>query len=233
MKSALLFFLAIGLLFSQFSCKRSNPVELPRFSLLSQSSLDARANCVLLDSSNAARANIIAGTYPLRTWGTSGKSVCVAFADGNTPGLQVRTMFAGYDYPITIGQDSIFFAFFTASSSFEDTSTLMTFDFGVSRITVTALHNSISIASIPATVVDIPSAGNYSISFSNSATVFERNIQTGFFLQQGNSPSDVNTAWTMFPTYPAPTRVYLFFVDAGTRSDNSGVVTVNLHVQTN
>ena len=233
MKSILLFSLAVCLLLSQISCKHATPIEPPRYSLLSQTSMDAKANCVLLDSSNAVRANVVAGTYPLRTWGTTGKSVCVVYADANSIGLQVRTMNAGYDFPVAIGQDSIFYAFYATTTDVVDVSTQMTFDFGATRITVKAVDNSISLQDFPAAVVNIPSAGNYQISFSGSATVFERNPQTGFFYEYGNVPTDMAASWITFPTFVGPTKVYFFFVDAGTRSDNTGAITVNLYSQVN
>ena len=241
MKSILLFFLSVCLLFSQISCKHSTSplIEPSRYSLLSQTSIDAKVNCVLLDSSRAMRVNLAPGTYPLRTWGTTGVPACFVFSDGdiytygNTRGLQVRTISAGYDYPITIGQDSVFFAFYTKTADFVDMSSQMTFDLGVSRITVKALDNSISLDGIPATVVDIPSTGNYKISFSGSATVFEQNPRTEFFFQYGNNIMDFAATYSTSGSFSAHTKLYFFFVDTGSRSDNNGAITVNLYSQVN
>ena len=225
MKNLCLLALALSVSLLWLGC--SSPSETKQeYSLFAEVPIDAKTNCIPLASSAAARTTLASGTYPLRVWGTTGARVCAVFAsDAPTP--EVRIFWPGYDFQITVGRDSFFYAFFTRTPFASDTASSVTFDFGTTTMTVTARDNSISLDSIAA-FVDLPPGKDYSAGFSGSAILDGQTPANAFYYQYSNFVSDITTISVGYWSFRTNTRLYFFLVDPGPLTDNSGTITANV-----
>lgn len=210
---------------STFSCEESTSPKV-RLTPIAEVPIDARSFAVVLDSTSAARLTVPPGTYPFMVWGTSGVPACVVFS--SPEGTMVQSVYAGANYSITIGEDSVFYAFFLRSDFAVDTLTELTFDLGLGQVTARARENFIVIDSSNSAFVAIPGPGQYDLSFGANGFTLGRGPVHKFIIHSGNWWWDYAATYSTSARFDRAQRMYFVLPDVGSRMDNAGTLTARV-----